>query len=120
MSISVTTSFADSTAIQVSTTASSCMTIETLANPSNATVMFIQLFDSAAPTLGTDTPLVVVPIQTYAAGGARAKDKTIFANGGVRCTTGLAYFVTNAAAANTTAAAGTNAPQEVRVFWTTS
>ena len=118
MSISVTTSYSDSTAIQVTTTAGNAMSIEVLANPSNATIMFVQLFDSAAPTLGTDTPIVVVPIQTYAAGGSRAKDKTVFANGGVRCTTGINMFVTNTAAANTTAAAGTNAPQEVRVFWT--
>jgi hypothetical protein len=121
MSITVATTYTNSTAIQCSTTAATAMGIDALGNPSQTTnIMFVQLFDSVAPTLGTDTPIAVVPIQPILAEGAKTKDHIIFGGGGVRCTTGLFFFVTNAAAANTTAAASTDAPQEVRVFWTPS
>ena len=118
MPVTVATAFADSTTIPVVSTAAEVMTIEVMANPSSAAAAgaFVQVFDSLAATLGTDAPMIVTPIRPFNAQGAQTMQKATF-HQGVRCTTGINIFVTSSAVANTTAAAGTNAPQQVRVFW---
>ena len=117
MAITVATSYADSTAVVCSSTSANGMRIDALCNPSQTGPVFVQLFDSAAPTFGVTAPILTVPIQANTVEGGRTKEAIVVGNGGVRCTTALSFFVTNSSVANTTAAAGTDAPQEVRVFW---
>ncbi len=116
MPVTVATTYADSVAEVCSSTAASLMTVEAMVHPSNTATVFVQFFDAAAPTLGTDAPLATLPLRHFAVQGRKTKNKYVIP-GGVICTSALSFFVTNGSVANTTAAAGTNAPQEVRVFW---
>ena len=69
----------------------------------SATVKYLKIYNKAtAPTVGTDVPLITIPIAPTAIANITWADKGLrFATGiGIATTTGIAYTDTNAVAAN--------------------
>lgn len=117
MAVKRSTSFADSTAVTASAAPGRLLSVRLVLNPSQASAIFLQLFDSTSATPGVTTPdyVIKLPNPTGAAGGlTKIEYKIVLGN--VRFATGIQFFVSTTYN-GATAVITTSLPQEVQVFY---
>lgn len=86
-------------------------------NPAATVTSFLQLFDAAAPTLGTTTPndVLEVPLPANAALGIKQTHVVVFPGGGKRFATALSVGCTTTY--NGATGATTHAPLSIDIYW---
>ena len=114
MAVSSATSWADTTEVVASSTATRLKSVVIRCNPDSAADSSVQLWNHANPTPGTTAPDFAILVPSAAKMGRELKLNVPF--GGIYCDTGLTWFVSTTAGGGT--AATTNAPLLVDVHYT--
>lgn len=119
MAVTRITSFAAATNALAGTTPTRLFKVRVQLNPAATVTSFLQLFDNAAPTLGTTTPNDVweVTLPANAAGGIKQTQTFVIPNGGKRYATALSVGCTTTY--NGATGATTHAPLSVDLYWET-
>lgn len=112
MAVSRTTSWTDSTGVIDSATTARIKAIRVQLSPSVTGTAYLQLYNAATFTPGSDTPTMVLPLFAQSINRTRS---FIFTNGGLRFDTGICSFVATTLTGGT--AATTNAPAAVDIHF---